>query len=342
MNTTNFSLMQPNQNGAQSDESLQAYIANNNARLAMTPKWDSTGTALTTPGGVAVNLLNFNNAVSVPGSVTGWNPGLTLSTTYSIQAGTGGPNGKYYYYITGVISTGLETACSPSEPANPIVTGGAVASVTLLQVPTFADSRITARNIYRSKSATSDTFDVLAKAPQLVGTISDNSTSVFVDSVADGSLGVFAPFVDTTSQYFYQNTVFLGNVTGTANYFGIGGPSSRNLGYYCFGFGSNNLTNNAGGVRNTAIGGDCLLSNTTGSANVGLGIHAGAGNTTGNNNISIGYTAAQYNATGSQNIAIGTLALTNDTGSGSNTVVGYSAGVGQTTGNQNTYFGYRA
>ena len=299
------------------------------------------GLALNGPSGDYANLLNFWTSVSIPATVTGWNPGLTLSVTYSIQAGAGGPNGTYYYYVTGVTAQG-ETACSPAKPANPIVTGGAVTSVTLLQVPTFTDSRVTSRNVYRSKNAVSDTFDVLSKAPQLVGTIANNTTTTFVDNVPDASLGLFAPFVDTTTSYFLSGTTYVGNVIGTANYLGIGGPSAKNLGYYCFGFGTNNLTANAGGVRNVALGGDCLQFNTTGSANVGVGIHAGAGNTTGNNNISIGYSAAQTNSSGSQNIAIGSSALSNDSGTGNNTAVGYFAGTGQTSGNQNTYVGYRA
>ena len=293
------------------------------------------------PNGSNANMLNLSSAITIPGSIVGYNPGLTLGTTYSIQAGTGGPNGKYYYYITGATAQG-ETACTPAKPANPIVTGGQVASITLLQVPVFSDVRITSRKIYRSKDATSDGFDVLGKSPQLVGTISDNVTTVFIDSIPDSSLGIYGPFVDTTTQYFLQGTTYLGSITGTANYYGIGGPSARNLGYYCFGYGTNNLTNNAGGVRNVAIGGDCLQYNTTGSANVGLGIHAGAGNTTGNNNISIGYSSAQSNVSGSSNVSIGSSALSLDTGTGSNTSVGYFSGTNQTTGGQNTYLGYRA
>jgi hypothetical protein len=96
----------------------------------------------------------------------------TLGSPFS-QANALGLQGTYQYYVTFVTAIG-ET--NPSPPSNsetfttPLYPG-------LTNIPTSADPTVTARNIYRIGG-------VLGQ-PYLVGTLNDNTTTTFTDTMSD-------------------------------------------------------------------------------------------------------------------------------------------------------------
>ena len=267
-------------------------------------------------------------------SPTAWDSsvGATLS------AGTGGPNGSYYYFITATTATG-ESACWTGQPTA-IVTSGEK-YINLTGIPTFADPAVTGRNLYRTKNIASDTTDSLARAPQLVHSFADNTTTTWQDTVADASLGVFAPFVSTLEPHFTYNSSYAGSFLSSSLFLGVDGPSARNLGYANVGVGRYALAANAGGVRNVAFGVYALAANLTGVENTALGTHALAANTDGDDNIGIGFGALSKSTTANNCVAVGSYAGYSSLTASQQTLIGAMSGF-NLTGNQTVGVGYAA
>ncbi|MDD5146847.1 MAG: hypothetical protein PHN39_03885, partial [Candidatus Pacebacteria bacterium] len=188
-----------------------------------------------------------------------------------------GLSGNYHYRITFVTASG-ETQ------------GGTVSAeiyvsnqkINLSNIP-IGSSQVTARNIYRTTAYGSE------DSMQLATTVNDNITTTYIDSVADGSLGAYAPAINTTGGRIYMNSTKALEV----------GPETTVLGY------------GAGAIS-------------TGFHNTFIGISAGESNTTGYENTYMGYLAGQLN-TGYENTFIGEEAGASSTGNG-NIFVGPVAG----------------
>lgn len=97
------------------------------------------------------------------------------------QGGAGNPDGTYTYKVTYVNALG-ET--EPSAASTSVTVATNKITVT---IPVSANRSVTARKLYRT-AASGTTY-------KLVATISDNTTTTYVDDVADGSLGTTAPLI---------------------------------------------------------------------------------------------------------------------------------------------------
>jgi len=114
-------------------------------------------------------------------------PPNTLLAT--VQLGVGVDFGNHNYAVTFVTAAGETT---PSSPVT-VNTFALNAQVNLTSIPTNTNTTITvtARNIYRSKANLT--------ALLLLHTLADNTTTTWLDTAADATLGVAAPTVNTVS-----------------------------------------------------------------------------------------------------------------------------------------------
>lgn len=131
--------------------------------------------------------------------------GIYAPTT-TMTAGSGGAGnilaGDYVWKVTFVNSQVVEGDVGPGITFTVSAGGGRVSFTSL---PTAAQSwGVAARRVYRARvSGTVGTF-------QRVGEVSDNSTTTFVDNVADASLGANAP-TDNGVPPNYNATIYHAN-----------------------------------------------------------------------------------------------------------------------------------
>lgn len=147
----------------------------------------------TTSPGEKVEIYNANELINrghlkftqetAPGALTDNDSGVA-----------GNPNGTYTYRVTFITANG--------ETEGGTVSGGVtVASkqIDLSAIPTGTVGVVTGRNIYRTTNG-GTTYYRLGASP----TINDNTTTVFTDNVADGSLdSATAPTSNTTAAGFF-------------------------------------------------------------------------------------------------------------------------------------------
>jgi hypothetical protein len=115
-------------------------------------------------------------------------------TATSLAATTGGsmtPSQTYSYYITYVDVDG-ETEFGGSYKQ--VTLGGSDNAVNLTTIPTSADGRVTSRRIYRTAGGEAPSSSYL----KLIGSIPDNATTTFSDTMGDDSRGVSVPLLNTT------------------------------------------------------------------------------------------------------------------------------------------------
>lgn len=265
--------------------------------------------------------------------------------TVAVNVSAGNLNGAYRYQVTFVTALGETEAGTASAEVNP-----ANQQVNLSAIPT-GDSNVTARKIYRTIAGG------YSWQTKLVTTISDNVTTTYTDNLADGSLGVNVPNVNTTGGILYNGstrsgindrvTTSLGlnaMLTGTGFHnvaIGIDVLKANTDGYDNVGIGAYALQANTGGLRNSALGKDALFSNTTGYNNTAAGI-ALYTNTTGYNNSAVGVSALNYNTSGYENNAFGFEALYHNTTGTYNNAFGTDALYNNLTGTLNNAFGVSA
>ncbi len=275
---------------------------------------------------IAYGNLNFTT-VPAPGALT-----ATVSAT------AGNLNGTYKYWVTYVTEDGetnLGTASATVSPASK--------QVNLTNIPVSGLSRVTARKIYR-------TDGVINYNAYFLTTLSDNTTTVYTDNIADGSLPptLYQIRGNTTSgRLFVDNDqVFYSEPTTIS--LGVGrGALGVNLGRHNVAVGPNALGQNTTGEFNSAVGSGALYGTTTGYYNNAFGYQSLQNNTVGYENSAYGYGSMINNVSGFQNTAIGNYTLVNTTGS-KNTALGYKAGetsVGanaNTTGTGNTFVGHNS
>lgn len=255
-----------------------------------------------------------------------WNiVGRPSSVTPVVSASAGVLNGTYYWTVTYVTADG-ETEASNGVGASP------ASKQVNVTIPVSTDSRVIARKLYRTVAGSAE-----PQQGKLVATINDNSTTVYTDNIADGSLGAPAPHIDTTGGKILNGTEVVGAIGSLATTFGSRAmPTGQ--GYACTAIGAYALEDNAGGYRNTAVGTDALRNNTTGHNNTGLGVHALDENTTGSDNAAFGLNAL-FKSQGNGNLAFGSNAAAELATGDNNVYVGYTAGQFKTGGSGNTAVG---
>lgn len=230
----------------------------------------------------------------------------------------GNLNGTYGYFCSYVTEDG-------ETEVNNVSSSITVASkkVNLTNIPISTSSNVIARKIYRSLAADSSDITV----GYLVTTINDNTTTTYVDDIAEGSLGAQSQRINTTGGLLVLDDSTIGAIDSSTTAIGYN-SMYLGLAYASTAYGVNTLTSNTG-KRNSAFGMYGLYSNTTGSRNCAFGVLSlnynligtdlsafgyGAGmNTTGSYNTAVGAYALYVNITGTQSCAFGFNALKNST-----------------------------
>lgn len=110
------------------------------------------------------------------------------STMLAAEDGAGNLNGAYKWKVTFVDKNGVESGGNATETTLTVTSK----KVDLTVIPT-GSTHIAYRKIYRTVAAGS--------VYKLVTTITDNSTTVYEDNIADGSLGATMPTGITFSDY---------------------------------------------------------------------------------------------------------------------------------------------
>lgn len=112
-------------------------------------------------------------------------------------------NGAHSYKVT-FVATATETEggtkSSPVTVADKTVNG----QVTVSGIPVSTDSGVTARKLYRTIAGADPN---VAANYLLLATIADNTTTTFLDNVADGSLGAAAPTTNNTVADTFPQTL---------------------------------------------------------------------------------------------------------------------------------------
>jgi len=140
-------------------------------------------------------LGTFSNSIASGGCTVSGAVNIGIGAPSSAPSGTAavGSNlgvGNYLYKVTFVTSVG-ETNGGTESATITTTTGNQ--SISLTSIPTYtATSRVTARNIYRTKVGGTSGTELF------VATIADNTTTTYTDSIADSSLGRPVPIADTT------------------------------------------------------------------------------------------------------------------------------------------------
>ncbi len=118
--------------------------------------------------------------------------------------------GTYYYVITfvsGVVNFNGISTSGETDTAGYVSFVTPSGGLTLSGIPVSGDSRVVARRIYRSRAGQ-------ASGPfYLVGSISDNTTTTFLDTTADAALGSQSPSYNTTGDQTALTGVPTGDVT---------------------------------------------------------------------------------------------------------------------------------
>jgi hypothetical protein len=206
---------------------------------------------------------------------------VTAPTAPSVAVGAAGVlTGNYYYQITFVTSLGETEAGTES-----VLVAPSTQKVELTNIPVSSDSAVTSRNIYRT------TAGGVAYQMKLVATLANNTTTVYSDNIADGSLGVYQPWINSTGGLLFNGTTRVGIIDHETTAIGM-----------------NALRVNTG-ISNTAFGTDTLYSNTIGY-----------------DDIAVGRYALRYNTIGYENVVLGVLAFSANISGYKNTVIGHEAG----------------
>ena len=252
------------------------------------------------------------------------------SLSLASHSGTELGIGNYYYFVTFTTALGESNQYPVGGLVNITTTSGQ--QQVTVTIPTSSDSRVTGRKLYRTKVGGG------YQATYLLTTISDNTTTSFLDNIADSSLSTAG--------------IASGRINSTTNYITVGGTTASVLDPYLTTFGiatgiptgsQNTLFGGQSGAvmstggQNTAIGYEALIGVTTTSGSTAVGYSAGGGNYAGMTVIGSG--AGVYGA--SYMTGVGYQSLYTTTGAG-NSALGYQSGFSVSTGTYNTFLGYNA
>ncbi|MDE2104259.1 MAG: hypothetical protein KGL39_43885 [Patescibacteria group bacterium] len=147
-------------------------------------------------------------------NATRWGINPPGACTTAVGA-AGNLNGTYYYIITYFNAYQESSGGTVSAAVNPVNQ-----KVSLTNIPVSTDPQVTGRNIYR--------FGGTQQATQLVGTITDNTTTTFTDNVADTAItGQDLVQYRDPPQNFYTITSHQGRTWGFGyNGTAVGEPAS--------------------------------------------------------------------------------------------------------------------
>jgi uncharacterized phage protein gp47/JayE len=135
--------------------------------------------------GVGLDVISFRTleAQSIP------TIGIPVASTAIVDVQAGNLNGLYEYVVTYVSNSGETLPSAVSAAVNPVNQ-----RVDLSNIPVGGADTI-ARRIYRRKGGAGNDF-------RLVGTLNDNTTTVFEDNITDAAAasGALAPTENTANQ----------------------------------------------------------------------------------------------------------------------------------------------
>jgi hypothetical protein len=265
-----------------------------------------TGGLTYSAGGVSAAGIRDDGVAAPIGNVT------------AAVGSAGALTGAYYYTAIFVTEDGLKSA--PWSGTATVVNPSSQ-QVNLTSIPVSADSKVSARWIYRTPATPVDPKDY-----RFVAVIADNTTTTYTDNLIDGSLGDPIDWLGSANGITHTSAgrVMAGLGAGSqALAIGIesgGGYATVAVGYQA-------LTANTSGRRNTAVGVYASSANTSGYQNTTFGTHAGGGITVSYSNTMIGYAAGGASADmGFANTAVGDSTLGGSVAKGDgNTAIGYRA-----------------
>jgi len=183
--------------------------------------YSGTGGWPNAPGQISQTFFYQTSSVGAVAAPTTFNPVPGGVTVYDLQRGGAAVTARrlYRWDGTGVFRLALvipdnttttatdrlTNAQVAGQPAAPSTNTATVAQVALSGIPISQSSPSNWRRIYRSAANTS--------ALKLLTTITDNTTTTFLDTLADASLGVNAPAGDTSGLKQPEGQALAGSTT---------------------------------------------------------------------------------------------------------------------------------
>ena len=255
--------------------------------------WDNTtkrlgiGSSKTSPvyrldvGGTTTNDaissdIGYNfNPVADPTSLSG-----VVSSGGSVDTGV------HYYHIT------YTTALGETHSYYTAITTTAGNNTVTLTLPISSDSRVTGRKIYRTKVGAALYLEYL------IATINDNTTTTYVDTVADstltGAVSLAYFRLNTTTNGFTTNGITFGRLDTKGLILGQNAGQSLTSGGRLTIYGNGAGANITTGLDDNLFGINAGYNLTTGSQNHLFGYNAGLNLTTGSSNSAFGHDAMVY------------------------------------------------
>ena len=259
------------------------------------------------------------------------NPIISCSALTATVGAAGILTGSYVYKVSYEDENGNYTEAGIMSTSVTVTTQ----QIQLTNIPISTDSRVVARIIWRTVADSGWPY-----VTYYLTRISDNTTSVFTDNIADSSLGTSPKYYNNTGgNIYWSNNSFIRNASMALS-IGVN-AGNNNAGYETLFIGQNSGFTNTTGAGNLFIGHYAGYNNVSGHNNIFVGSNAGRNNLTANGNTCIGKNSGYNNETGVDNLFIGYSAGYN-TDANYNTMLGANAGYNTTTGASNSFFGRRA
>jgi len=170
-------------------------------------------------------VLHRDNFTFSQPSAQDYNNGTIPSALTSGAPSAGGSctAGTHYWFVT-FVTNGSESR--PSAASTVQTCTGPNGTVGLSSIP-LGPTGTTARKIYRTKAGAANT-----DTPFLLTTISDNSTTIFSDTIADGSLGSAVATGETSGPTTTRAEAVNGNLTLPSGRIAPSGTQIGTTGFY--------------------------------------------------------------------------------------------------------------
>src|ERR1051326_381824 len=159
-------------------------------------------------------------------------PGAPTAALVSPAAAGSVEDGAHSYKVTFLAGTTHTAGGTKSDPVT-VVDHTVNGKVQLSNIPVSTDANVTSRKLYRTIANADPT---VAANFLLLATIADNTTTTFLDNVADGSLGAAAPTTNDTVAADYPQSIAqtltsagMSGPTGALAYLNIAEAGTGNL-----------------------------------------------------------------------------------------------------------------
>ena len=159
-------------------------------------------------------------------------PGAPTAALVSPAVAGNVEDGAHSYKVTFLAGATHTAGGTKSSPVT-VVDKNTNGKVQLSNIPISSDANVTSRKVYRTIAGADPTVDANFL---LLTTISDNTTTTFLDNVADGSLGAAAPTTNDTVADDYPQPLSetlsgagMEGATGALAYLQIAEAGSGNL-----------------------------------------------------------------------------------------------------------------